>query len=151
METYIKKTLINCTQEELFEFHMDSNNITKITPKDTKVELLNEDTTSFEGKIVKIKTTKFFIPTFWEVKIEKLQSPHILIDTAVKSPFKYWRHQHIFTEKEKGSELQDIVEFELPFGKIGKLFLPFIQKDIQKMFEYRHQQTKKFLEQSDEL
>lgn len=151
METYIKKTLIDCTQKELFEFHLDSNNITQITPKDTKVELFNGTTTSYEGKIVKLKTTKLFIPTFWEVKIEKLQSPHILIDTAIKSPFKYWRHQHIFTQKEKSSELQDIVEFELPFGKIGKLFLPFIKRDIQKMFEYRHQQTKKLLETKHEL
>jgi len=150
METLTKKTIINCTQEELFNFHLDSNNIKKITPSNTKVELLNEDTTSFEGKIVKLKTTKFFIPTFWEVKIEKLQTPEILIDTAVKSPFKYWRHQHIFIKKEDGAELKDIVEFELPFGKLGKLLLPLMKKDIKEMFEYRHEQTKKILEEENQ-
>lgn len=42
-----------------FNFHLDSNNITKITPQNIKVELLNSDTKTFEGKIVRIKTTKF--------------------------------------------------------------------------------------------
>ena len=68
MKTIEKTTFINCTLEELFDFHLDSNNITKITPPNIKVELLNEDTKTIEGKIVKIKTTKFFIPTYWEVK-----------------------------------------------------------------------------------
>ena len=41
METIIKTTIIDCSLEELFEFHLDSNNITKITPANIKVELLN--------------------------------------------------------------------------------------------------------------
>ncbi len=146
MKTIIKTTQINCTQEELFEFHMDSNNITKITPPNIKVELLNEDTKTHEGKIVKIKTTKFFIPTYWEVKIEKLDKPNILVDVAIKSPFKYWKHQHIFSQKDSMCELKDIIEYEMPFGILGKLIEPLIEYDIKTMFEFRHQQTKILLE-----
>jgi ligand-binding SRPBCC domain-containing protein len=147
MNTLIYKTQIHCTQGELFDFHINSNNITKITPPDTKVELLSKDTSSYEGKIVKIKTTKFFIPTFWEVKIEKLIKPKILVDVALKSPFKYWKHQHIFIKTKNGCELQDIIEYELPFGVLGKLVAPFIRNDIKKMFEYRHFETKRILEE----
>lgn len=147
MNTIIKTTLIDCELEKLFEFHLDSKNITKITPKNIKVELLNDDTKTFEGKIVKIKTTKFFIPTYWEVKIEKLQKPDILIDVAVKSPFKYWKHQHIFTKRDSKCELKDIIEYELPFGLLGKIIAPFISLDIKNMFEYRHEKTKEILEE----
>lgn len=149
MKTITKTTLINCTQEELFDFHLDSNNITKITPKDTKVELLNDDTTTFEGKIVKIKTTKLFIPTYWEVKIEKLQKPNILVDVALKSPFKYWKHQHIFTQKGDMCELKDIIEYQLPFGIFGKIVMPLITLDIKNMFNYRHKKTKQILEKTN--
>jgi len=142
-------SFINCNLEKLFEFHLDSNNITKITPLDTKVELLNEDTTTFQGKIVKIKTTKFFIPTYWEVKIEKLQKPNILIDIALKSPFKYWKHQHIFTKKGNLCELKDIIDYQLPFGILGKIVEPLITKDIKNMFEYRHKKTKAILEEKE--
>ena len=146
MKTIIKTSFINCDLKSLFDFHLDSNNITKITPSDTKVELLNDDTQAFEGKIVKIKTTKFFITTNWEVQIETLEYPNILVDIAQKSPFKYWKHQHVFTQKGSVCELKDIIEYKLPFGILGKIVAPFIENDIIKMFDYRHQQTKIILE-----
>jgi ligand-binding SRPBCC domain-containing protein len=151
MKTLEFTTLIDTTQEELFKFHTDSNNITKITPPNIKVELLNNDTITYEEKIVKIKTTKFFIPTYWEVKIEKLENPNILIDLALKSPFKYWKHHHIFTKQNDGCELKDIIEFELPFGFLGKVIEPLIEYDIKSMFIHRHQKTKEILENYKEL
>ena len=122
-----------------------------ITPPNIKVELLNDDGNSYEGKIVKLKTTKFFIPTYWEVKIEKLQKPNILIDIAIKSPFQYWKHQHIFNMKNDQSELVDIIDYELPFGLLGKIIEPLITKDIKQMFEYRHIKTKEILEKNHGL
>jgi ligand-binding SRPBCC domain-containing protein len=146
MSRISKTTEIACSIEELFAFHTDSNNIKEITPPNIKVELLNEDGQTYEGKIVQIKTTKFFIPTYWEVKIEKLQSPYILVDVAIKSPFKKWRHQHIFTQKESTCELKDVIEYEMPFGILGKIVEPLIRYDIEKMFAYRHVKTREILE-----
>ncbi|MDY0116602.1 MAG: SRPBCC family protein [Sulfurimonadaceae bacterium] len=138
---------INCSVEELFDFHTDSNNITKITPPNTKVELLNEDTTTYEGKIVRLKTTRLFVPTHWEVLIEKLDRPNILIDTAQRSPLKYWRHSHIFIQHDGYCELRDIIEYELPFGILNTLIDSLFKRDVIKMFTYRHVKTKEILEQ----
>lgn len=149
MATIIKFTKIECSLEELFLFHTDSNNISKITPANIKVQLLNVDSKTYEGKILKIKTTKFLIPLYWEVKIEKLQFPNILVDVAIKSPFKKWKHQHIFTQKESYCELKDIIEYEIPFGILGKIVEPLIRYDIEKMFEYRHIKTLEILEGKD--
>jgi ligand-binding SRPBCC domain-containing protein len=143
-------TIINCDVETLFNFHLDSNNITKITPPNIEVKLLNEDTKTYEGKVVKIKTTKMFVPTYWDVEIQSLNSPNLLVDVALKSPFKYWKHQHIFTKKdENSSELRDIIEYQMPFGFIGNIFEPLIRKDIENMFDYRHIKTKEILESSN--
>jgi ligand-binding SRPBCC domain-containing protein len=146
MKKIEKSTMIDCSVEDLYQFHLDSNNITKITPKSIEVRLLNDDTTTYEGKIVKLVSKKFFISTYWEVKIEKLEENAILVDKAIKSPFKYWRHQHIFLKQDSGCELKDIIEFELPFGLIGKLVEPLISMDITSMFDYRHKRTKEILE-----
>ena len=146
MKTIIKTTYISCTLEELFSFHMDTKNIKHITPQNVKIEILDDDTTTYEGKVVNIKTTKFFIPMHWKVMIDKIESPTIIIDRAAKSPFKSWKHQHIFTQKGSVCELKDIIEYELPFGFLGKIISPFIEYDIVKMFEYRHKQTKILLE-----
>lgn len=146
MKSFEKVSLIkNCTVEQLFDFHLDVSNLKKITPPDTKVELLNKEFIPHEGGVLNIKTVKNFIPTTWQVKIEKLEKPNILIDIALKSPFKYWEHSHIFTQKGNVCELKDVVKYELPFGKIGELFNFFIQKELNKMFEFRHKITKEIL------
>ncbi len=122
------------------------NNLKAITPRDTSVELLTKDFTPHQGGILEIKTIKHYIPTIWEVKIEKLVKPNLLVDVALKSPFKYWEHSHIFTKSGTKCELRDVVKYELPFGKLGNLFDFFIQKELKNMFEFRHQVTKNMLE-----
>lgn len=146
MKKYEKVSLINCELEELFDFHLDVKNLKEITPPDTKVTLLNENFVPKENKVLKIKTVKGFIPTSWEVKIEKLQRPNILVDLALKSPFSYWKHSHVFTKKGNMCELKDVVEYKLPFGKIGELLDFLIKKELDKMFSFRHTKTKKLLE-----
>lgn len=89
METFEKTTLIDCSAKELFDFHLDTNNIKLITPKHTKVELLDYEDSTYEGKIVKLKTTRAFICMNWTIKIEKLKYPNLLVDVALKSPFSY--------------------------------------------------------------
>ncbi len=149
MKTFEKISLIDCSIEELFSFHLDVKNLEAITPPNTKVELLNKDFIPKEGGILKIRTVKSFIPTNWEVKIEKLDEPNILVDVALKSPFKSWEHSHIFTKKGNICELKDIVKYELPFGKIGALFDFFIQKELKGMFDFRHMITKQSLEKKN--
>lgn len=144
MQVIEQTTLINCTVEELFDFHLDTNNIKLITPKHTKVELIDDEGKTYEGKIIKLKTTRSFIPIYWIVKIEKLQYPNLIVDVATKSPFAFWEHSHIFIQKGNMSELKDLIKFKLPFGILGKIIEPLIKKDIKNMFEYRHLQTKNY-------
>lgn len=146
MELFEQTTLIDCTLEELFNFHLDTNNIKLITPSHTKVELLEYEKGTYEGKIIKLKTTRAMIPIDWTVKIEKYQFPNLIVDVALKSPFIFWEHKHIFTKKGAMSELKDIIKYELPFGFLGKIIAPLLKKDIENMFRYRHTKTKELLE-----
>ncbi|WP_320034689.1 SRPBCC family protein [Halarcobacter sp.] len=145
MKRFEKSIILNCSLQELFDFHLDLNNLKKITPSNMKVILLNEVSKVETGTILKIKSIKNFIPTYWEVEIKKMDSPNILVDYAIKSPFKYWEHSHIFIKRGNQVELKDVVVYQLPFGKFGKLFDFFIKRELENMFEYRHQITKKIL------
>ncbi|MGE4462224.1 MAG: hypothetical protein AB7D49_07305 [Arcobacter sp.] len=146
MQTFIKSSYINCDIKSLFDFHIDTNNIKKITPTDTKVELLTKDFKPQISEILKIKSTKYFIPMLWEVKIEKIDEPSLLVDVALKSPFAFWEHKHIFIKHGNISELKDVITFNMPLGIFGKLFEWFVRNDLQKMFDYRHKITKEILE-----
>ncbi len=146
MQTFIKSSYINCDVKSLFDFHLDTNNLTFITPPDTRVELLTKDFKPQVSQILKIKSTKYFIPMNWEVKIEKLDEPNLLVDLALKSPFAYWEHKHIFIKHGNMSELKDVITFKMPFGFLGRLLEGFVKNDLQKMFDFRHKITKEILE-----
>ena len=147
MMRYEKSSLIRCDIEELFSFHLDLKNLQAITPKDTKVSLVGEIFTPQEGDFLRLKTVKNFIPIDWEVLIHKVDKPNILVDLAIKSPFAFWEHSHIFTQKEDGMcELKDVIRYKAPFGFIGVLFDFFVSYELEKMFTYRHEVTKKILE-----
>ena len=148
MMLYEKTSLIRCDIEELFSFHLDLNNLQAITPKDTKVSLVGEVFTPKEGDVLKLHTVKNFIPIDWEVLIQKVEKPNILVDLALTSPFSFWDHSHIFTQKEDGMcELKDVVKYKATFGFIGVLFDFFVSYELKKMFTYRHEVTKKILEE----
>lgn len=146
MQTFIKSSYINCDTKSLFDFHLDTNNLTKITPTNIKVELLTKDFKPVVSQVLKIKSTKYFIPMMWEVKIEKIEEPNLLVDIALKSPFKFWEHKHIFINHGNFSELKDVITFKMPFGILGDLLSFFVKKDLQNMFDYRHKVTKNILE-----
>ena len=146
MYIFVKSTHIKCELKELFAFHENVSNLKLITPKGMEVKLLKEIKTVSQGDIIDIITTKFFLSTFWKIKITKFKYPNTLVDTALESPFKFWEHHHIFRQKEDGCELKDIVFYELPFGIFGKLFSALVSAQLQAMFDFRHRETKKILE-----
>ena len=71
MQTFIKSSYINCDTKSLFDFHLNTNNLTKITPTNIKVELLTKNFKPVVSQILKIKSTKYFIPMMWEVILVK--------------------------------------------------------------------------------
>jgi ligand-binding SRPBCC domain-containing protein len=64
-----------------------------------------------------------------------------------KPPFRLWSHRHRFKEIDDcKTRVVDKIEFELPFGLIGKLLELYIELKLLKIFKHRELATKKFLE-----
>ncbi len=62
-------------------------------------------------------------------------------------PFRKWKHSHKFHNLDgKQTEIVDTVEFELPYGILGKLFEGYAYKQIQNIFEHRKISTLNALE-----
>ena len=83
----------------------------------------------------------------WHSKITFLKE-YEYIDEMLEGPFKKWRHLHEFHNIIDGKETEiiDEVEFELPYGILGKLFEGYAYKQLQNTFEYRKIATVKVLE-----
>lgn len=53
--------------------------------------------------------------------ITEWDRPHRFVDEQRRGPFKSFRHEHVFTSVAGGTEMVDRVEFEAPFGPIGRI------------------------------
>mgnify|MGYP003666703818 CR=1 FL=1 len=59
-------------------------------------------------------------------------------------PYALWHHKHFIKEIEGGVEMEDIIDYKVPFGIIGQMVHPFLVKPIlEEIFNYR---TKKLEE-----
>ncbi|KUJ55262.1 SRPBCC family protein [Chryseobacterium aquaticum] len=67
-------------------------------------------------------------------KIIEMQKPHQFTDIMLEGTFKLFKHQHIFKTNANTTVMIDILEFESPFGIIGKLFNHFFLKNYMTSF-----------------
>lgn len=82
----------------------------------------------------------------WHSKITFLKK-YEYIDEMLAGPFKKWRHLHKFHSIDgKQTEIIDEIEFELPYGILGKLFEGYTYKQLQNIFGYRKIATVKAVE-----
>lgn len=142
----IFETPISCSVKTLFNFHADTNNLTRITPSDMKVEILKLETPLKEGNEAILRIKKGLLSFIWELTFEKVTYPNLIVDVATRSPFRLFRHEHHFIEvDDTQSILRDKVVFSLPWEPLSTIAVWFVKEDMKKMFAYRHEKTVKYL------
>lgn len=67
-------------------------------------------------------------------KISEMEKPFKFTDIMLKGRFQSFKHQHIFKKEGKNTTMTDILEFESPFGMIGKIFNKVFLKNYMKNF-----------------
>jgi ligand-binding SRPBCC domain-containing protein len=146
MKTVTFETKIDCSVEALFDFHSDTRNLPKITPPDTSVEIVRLDPLA-EGATAVLKIRKGVLGFTWHVRFEQVEPPSRIVDVATRSPFKTFRHEHLFLPLEEGGALlRDTVTYALPLEPLSNIARWFVEKDLEAMFDYRHKVTKSLLE-----
>lgn len=147
MERIEQRIVIAAPIEQVFHFHDDTRNLLRITPPSIKVaiETMGEPGLGYE---VVLKVRQFGIFTMrWKVKITEYTSPTLMSDEQVSGPFAYWKQTRLLRSVEGGTELTDIVEYEPPFGILGRIANALvIRNQVQQMFTYRQAATKQILE-----
>jgi len=126
------------------QFHTDTRNLPLITPPWINVTILKMDFPMVEKSNVLLKIKRFGIPTIWNMKIDTLECPNTITDMMISGPFKSFRHERVFVAiNETTTQMQETLRVALPFGWLGSLFFPFLKKDMDAMFAYRHKATQR--------
>jgi ligand-binding SRPBCC domain-containing protein len=73
------------------------------------------------GQEVTWRAWHFGVPIRMTSRITEMQAPFYFVDEQAKGPFRRFRHVHEFSEDSGGTVMVDRIEFEAPFGPIGRL------------------------------
>jgi len=82
----------------------------------------------------------------WNTDITYLE-PYVYVDEMKNGPFKVWKHTHTFKKiGDNETEVIDDIDFELPYGIIGRLFEGYATSQLGSIFDHRQEATKAALE-----
>ena len=144
-----RSVIIAAPIDQVFHFHDNTDNLLKITPPHIKVAIESRGVPGL-GYEVHLRVRQFGLLTMnWHVKITEYVSPTRMVDEQISGPFASWKQMRDLRVVDGGTELTDTVEYAVPFGPLGQLAnWLVIQREIEGMFAYRQQATKRLLEAS---
>jgi ligand-binding SRPBCC domain-containing protein len=80
-------------------------------------------------------------------KITALDKPCLFVDEMQRGAFKSFRHAHHFEEKDGLTRMVDVLEFESPFGILGKVVNKvFLKNYLGKFLEKRNRMIQFYAE-----
>lgn len=130
--------------EKVFAFHGDPHNIGKISPRWQIVEVREGQAVPRPDERFEIRVRVLGLFTLvWRGVWREVNAPEKLVDEALKSPFVYWRHRHIFEVLDDGhTRMTDHVSYAFPGGWLGKWFGETLGRlQFKLMFADRHRRT----------
>ncbi|MEI9935472.1 MAG: SRPBCC family protein [Ferruginibacter sp.] len=141
-------TFINAPADRVFDLSR-SINLHKISLSETRAEaiagitsgLINlDETVTWQAKhLYKIRQ--------FTSRIKEMKLHDYFIDEMIKGDFKSFRHEHHFKMINNGTIMIDLVEFESPYGFIGRIFNQlYMGNYIEKFILKRNDVIKKYAE-----
>ena len=148
---FVKESPINAPPERLFAFHASPGALERLTPPWEPVKLVSGGDSIRVGARVVLETKVGPVPLRWVAEHVAYDPPHSFEDVQVSGPFHKWHHRHEFHPNGPGgSTLRDVVQYELPLGKLGEICGGwYVRHKLQKLFAYRHEVTKRIVEAGD--
>jgi hypothetical protein len=91
------------------------------------------------GEFVTWRARHFGITWTMTSTITEWERPSRFVDEQRKGPFRSFRHEHRFEEADGGTRLFDQVEFEAPFGVLGRAVERlFLTRYMRRLIEVRN-------------
>ena len=140
--TLHKKQKLPISVTEAWEFLSDPRNLKIITPDYMGFHILSgADRSMYSGQIIQYIVTPILgIKTKWVTEITHMVENEYFVDEQRFGPYALWHHKHFIREIPGGVEMEDIIDYKVPFGWIGQWFQPLLVKPkLNEIFNYRTQ------------
>ncbi len=148
MYYYTRSIEIAADPEKVFAFHVDPSNLLRITPSYLRVTILQHDPPGEDAEVKLLVRPLGLVSQHWHLRFDIYDPPRRLGDRMLSGPFPHWQQAREFIPLRNGNcLLNDSVEYEVPFGRLGQLAHPIlIRRMIRSMFASRQKKTKYLLE-----
>jgi ligand-binding SRPBCC domain-containing protein len=142
MKIYTKQSKQNLpiTIQEGWDFLSNPKNLKSITPEYMGFDILSgADRPMYAGQIIQYIVKPILgIKTKWVTEITHVVEGKYFVDEQRFGPYALWHHKHFIKEIPGGVEMEDIIDYKVPFGILGQLVHPFLVKPkLNEIFEYR--------------
>jgi uncharacterized protein len=140
---FIAQSTINAPAEEVFRWHAEPGALERLTPPWEPIEIEQPAPGVRDGDrgVLRVRVGPFRMR--WEFEHCDYMEGRQFRDVQISGPFRRWDHTHrMIPEGPNSCILEDRVEYELPFGILGKVFGSwFVRRKLKKLFRYRHRAT----------
>jgi ligand-binding SRPBCC domain-containing protein len=148
MATIHLTTFIAAPIERVFDLSR-SIDLHKRSMADTKEEAVAGTTTGLINldETVTWKAKHLGKTRILKSRITSLEKPVSFCDEMAEGDFKTLKHQHHFKEVENGTIMIDIMDFEAPYGPLGRVFSQlYLTRYLRRMLEARNRVIKEYAE-----
>jgi ligand-binding SRPBCC domain-containing protein len=148
---FVKESLIRARPERVFAFHELPDALGRLTPPWERVRIVEHAPDLRVGARAVVETRILgLVPARWVARHTAYDPPRMFEDVQESGPFRSWRHRHTVEPHAEGAVLRDEIEYEPPFGALGRALAPLlVEPRLRRLFEYRHAVTREWCEGSD--
>lgn len=108
--------------EVAFGFFKDPFNLRLITPNWLDFQISGISGTPLDvGTTISYRIRWLGIPISWVSRIDEFERNRRFVDVQVRGPYRSWRHEHTFEERNGQTLMRDTVRYELPLGVLGTI------------------------------
>jgi ligand-binding SRPBCC domain-containing protein len=123
---------ISCALERVWEFYTDVHHLKIVTPKELDLNVLDYTSRKFtQGTEFRIEGKILFQKREWHSVITSI-SRYEYVDIMLSG---------LYDIEQTQTEVVDEVEFELPYGLVGKMLEGFASNQLRKIFDHRRRMT----------
>ena len=140
--TFKRKQHIPISLDEAWRFLSSPKNLKELTPDYMGFDILSgADKPMFAGQIIQYSVTPILgIKTKWVSEITQIEYKKYFVDIQLYGPYALWHHKHFLKKIDGGVEFEDIIDYKVPLGILGRLVHPFLVKPkLEEIFAYRQQ------------
>jgi ligand-binding SRPBCC domain-containing protein len=92
------------------------------------------------GTLIDYELRLYGVPLRWRTRIESFEPASGFSDVQLKGPYRRWLHRHEFRAAPGGTEMRDVVDYELPLGPLGRLaHALFVRRSLERIFHHRRE------------